>query len=172
MYFSFFSFCFSECTVDDNVLLAILMNERSMQRDIGYKYLISLNNKKDQKVIRKINYFKKMMIDSRTIDCKDTNTCVKVLSVLFSNKIKNLDIGPYQVNSIFHLDKFKRHQDLFHLDKSKKFACNYVMSKIKRLGYSWNSIGAYHSETEEYNIRYTNDLIINYKKIIAINKLL
>ena len=163
-----FNFLYSSCTLDDNLLLAILMNERSLKRDIGYKHIISLNNESDQKKVKKIEEFQSMMIDSRSIDCKDTSTCVEVLTVLLNDNIKNLDIGPYQVNSIYHLNRFETYYELFNIDKSRKFACDYITEKIKRLGYTWEAIAAYHSETPRYNEKYQKKLIDNYNLIVSI----
>lgn len=156
-----------KCILEDDILITILMNERSEERNIGYEYLISLNNVEDQKRIKNDTYFKPMMINNRTIDCIDSNTCVEVLNKLLEMNIKNLDVGAYQVNSVYHLGAFDTYHDLFNIDKSRKFACDYTMSKVNRLGYSWESIAAYHSETPEYNEIYKNDLIKNYERLLS-----
>lgn len=156
-----------DCTLDDDVLLTVLMNERSEERAIGYKYLISLNNEKDQDRIKKDSYFKSMRINNRTLDCKDSETCVEVLNKLLGMNIKNLDIGAFQVNSVYHLGAFKTYYSLFDIDDSRKFACAYIMAKVKKLGYSWESIAAYHSETPEYNEIYKEGLIKNYNLLLS-----
>ena len=41
-------------------------------------------------------------IDSRTLDCKNRNNCIKILNYLEENNINNLDLGAFQLNYVHH----------------------------------------------------------------------
>lgn len=161
-------YLFANCIVDDDIMLSILIKEREEKRSIGYEYLISFNNEDDAKLIKKDPYFKKMFLNNRTMDCKSQSKCSEVLGKILQKNIRNLDVGAYQVNTVYHLNSFNKYEDIFNIDNSYKFACSYVMSKINKLGYSWESIAAYHSETEKFNTIYKEDLIDIYTMVVAL----
>jgi hypothetical protein len=161
-------YVFSNCIVDDDIMLSILIKEREHKRSIGYEFLISFNNEDDAKLIRKDTSLKKMFLNNRTMDCKNRSNCAEVLKKILQKNIRNLDVGAYQANTVYHLNSFNNYEDIFNLDKSYNFACNYVMSKINKLGYSWESIAAYHSETPEFNTKYKNELIDIYTMVVAL----
>lgn len=150
------------CLVTKTILYSILMNERSYKREIGYEYLISFNEAKDSKKVRSQAFAKSLFVDSRTLDCRNQKLCASIVKKLVESKIVNLDLGAYQINYRIHKLPIK---DYFDFKKSYDFACSYVSSNIKELGYSWYAISAYHSRTPKYNKKYTKELLKNYNMI-------
>jgi len=150
----------NSCPVDNQILYLIASAERSNQREIGYPYLISFNSKKEIEQANKIAKFK--WINNRTVDCLDKKTCTEALSYLLKNKIKNLDLGPYQLNYIYQKLPL---QNYFDVEKSYKYACNLIYKNIKKYGYSWDTIAMYHSYTKKHKEKYLRILAMNIKKL-------
>jgi len=154
------------CYVHDDIMLSILKTEAHFKKGAGYQYLISFNNLKDKKLVKQ-SILKKYFIDTRTIDCKNVNLCVKLTKALWSIGILNLDLGAFQLNSKYHKTTAKNY---FILKESYKIACNYVEKNIKRKGKNWYAIAGYHSFTKKHNNTYKKLLIRNYKSIIKWKK--
>lgn len=153
------SFIFAnECSIDDKVMFAIAENERSKYKPIGYPYLISLNNSSDKDKLGES--LKKYMLDGRTIDCKYSELCIKILDLLIKNKITNLDLGAYQINYIFYKIPLNEY---FDISKSYLKACKIVKKHTKK-DMSWKNIAKYHSGTPEFNKIYREKLMKNVKK--------
>jgi len=148
------------CDVDSSILKIIAEVERHNKREIGYQYLISFNNKKDAKQIRK-QLGKDIFIDSRTIDCLNKKLCKKITTFLIEQKITNLDLGAFQINYRFHKMKM---EDYFIFEKSYFKACSLVSNLIKIYGYNWRTIARYHSATPKYNYRYLKKISMITKK--------
>jgi len=146
------------CIFDDKILTIILMNERHPKKEIGYKYLISFNNKVEAEKVRDV--IPKYFIDKRTIDCENLDKCKIIVENLWGNNIVNLDLGAFQINSYFHklpiIDYFQYHSSYY-------FACDYVKSITDKKGYTWEAIASYHSQTPIYNEKYKFKLMKNLK---------
>lgn len=151
----------NKCNVDTKIMYSILQNESYNHKTIGYEYLISFNNSKDAKRVRKTR-MKKFFLSTRTLDCFDEKICTNILEQLISAGITNLDLGAWQLNYKWHklplADYFKR-------TKGYLYACEYVESLIKSYGYNWYAIASYHSRTPAVNARYRKKLLINYNKL-------
>lgn len=154
------------CSVHNNIMKSILMEERHTIKNIGYEYLISFNNSCE--ATRYKDVYDNLFLDSRTIDCKNLNTCINILKNLLANGITNLDLGPYQLNYIHQKVPHESHYFSF-IDSYYK-ACSYVEKNIKEFGYTWYAIAAYHSKTPSLNDRYRKKLIAHYKKLQIMNK--
>ncbi|MDQ1340990.1 MAG: hypothetical protein QG567_2148 [Campylobacterota bacterium] len=145
------------CKIEDRVILSILKNESHPSKKIGYSYLISFNNSREAKHVKR--YLPEMFLDSRTIDCQNKEKCITLANKLFSIGIKNLDLGSFQINSYWHKYDTKSY---FDNAQSYKIACNYVEDMVAKHGYNWYAIARYHSKTTEYNLKYQKNLIKNY----------
>ena len=151
------------CSIDNDIMLSILKTESHKDKTIGYPYLISFNNRIDQKIVRKTS-IKKYLLDNRTIDCKDKDTCIKITKTLLEVGINNLDLGAFQINYKFHKYKIKKY---FSLTESYYIACNYVENNVKKYGGSWYAVAGYHSFSLKHNLKYQKYLKKNYLKILA-----
>ncbi|PCI30929.1 MAG: hypothetical protein COB67_00295 [SAR324 cluster bacterium] len=149
----------NECSVEYPLMLSLATQERHPAKEIGYPYLISINLSND-KLLAKKNVTKNYWLDKRTIDCKNSENCVKIYKKLYSLGIKNVDLGAYQINPKFHKHK---ESDYFMLDKSYIIACKFIESLNKELGWSWETIASYHSRTPNLNNAYKKRIQKIYK---------
>lgn len=152
---------FGNCSIDNNLMLSILLNEKHYAKESGYEYLISFNNMTEAKIV-KVNY-EHLFLDDRTLDCKNLDNCVSILNHIIGKNITNIDLGAYQLNY-----RYQRlnNSDYFKIGHSYHKACSYVEQMISELGYSWRGIAAYHSKTEKHNKLYRQNLIATYKEIM------
>ena len=81
----------STCKIPYDRIYLIAMNERHAKRPIGYPYLISINNKREARVLK--NALPKLFIDNRTIDCKNKELCTKITEELIKKGYTNIDLG-------------------------------------------------------------------------------
>lgn len=160
---SFTSSFAKQCKIDKSVFYTILMTE-GLKNKAGYEYLISFNNQEDSRKLRKNKHLKKLFINNRTIDCENTKLCVYIVKELIKKKIKNYDLGAFQINHKVHnLKPLKRY---FDINKSYFYACGILNSCIKKYGFNWEGIACYHSQTPKYNKKYRKKLKENFKKVI------
>ncbi|MCK9549283.1 hypothetical protein [Aquamicrobium sp.] len=150
-----------ECVIDYRLMYTIASNERHHKKPIGYPYLISFN-KPSQKKVLPAN-IRSLMLDGRTIDCKNSNTCVQILTYLSQNGVKNLDLGAFQINYMYHGKKASL-ASFFNLKESYDIARDLAEIHVKKHGCTWKSLARYHSATQKYNQRYTNNLKKNYMR--------
>ena len=150
----------AKCKVDDRIMYSIAEIEKHPLMPIGYPYLISLNSKKDYDKLN--NNEKNLMLDKRTIDCNDLNTCSKILEELIKKNIKNVDCGAFQINYRYWKRDFG---DYFKLRKSYEIACDIIHKKNVNK-WSWVNIAKYHSATPKYNEKYKKRLIASIKRNI------
>lgn len=143
-----------ECEFDYAVMYEVASNEKHPSRPTGYPYLISFNNKEDVKKLP--SSLAKMMLDGRTMDCVSVMKCTNALKYLDKNNIKNLDLGAFQLNYRYH--KLDDLSGYFKISKSYTKACSYLSALKEQYGWSWKTLGSYHSKTPKYNKKY-------YKKI-------
>ena len=154
--FSKTSILASECKVSHQIMYGIAFNEKHPRRDTGYPYLISFNKKSNLKRIKSsMVELGLKVLDNRTIDCLDENTCEIVTKYLLKEEIKNFDLGAYQIAYIYHKYPIRNY---FNLIKNYKDACSIVQRNINKYGYSWESIAKYHSYRKENNSRYSLNL--------------
>jgi len=151
------------CLIDNDIMLSILKTESHKDKAIGYPYLISFNNVRDQKIIKKTS-IKKYLLDNRTIDCKNEDTCIKITKTLLQVGINNLDLGAFQINYKFHKFKIKKY---FNISESYYIACNYIEDNVKKYGKNWYAVAGYHSFSLTHNLEYQKNLKRNYQKILA-----
>lgn len=143
----------SNCTIDYSIMELYALNERSIHRDVGYPYLISFNSFVIPNELSNKYVFKK--IDIRTIDCLNSDNCVKILKNLIKNKNHNIDLGAFQAN--YKWFKFPLHE-YFNLNTSYYNACMRVDELITKYGLSWETLAYYHSFTEDRNKKYRESL--------------
>lgn len=146
----------SDCALDYKILYGIAEMERHTNRDVGYPYIISFNNKKDSHFFfsskkKKKEGFSYEKLDNRSIDCLSLENCVKITEFLFANKIINLDLGAFQINSKWHKYETSHY---FKLGKSSMIVCEILTELESRKGWSWKTLASYHSSTEHLNRRY------------------
>ena len=153
----------NKCKLDPSILVTIAKVEKNKKRKAGYPYLISFNNKSDAIFIRK-KLGKTIFLDQRTIDCKNKKLCKDITNFLVSQKITNLDLGPFQINYKFHKFKIKKY---FNISESYYIACNYIEDNVKKYGKNWYAVAGYHSFSLTHNLEYQKNLKRNYQKILA-----
>jgi hypothetical protein len=152
-----------ECTVPYSIMFAISENEHHPKRKIGYPYLISFNNKSDVAHYREVfpDYFIKEKKESsyRTIDCRSQEECVQILETILASGTTNVDLGGFQLNYKWHKIPLA---DYFSLKRSYTKACDYVMHLSGKYGWSWETVGRYHSLTEKLYLAYASKAQKNY----------
>lgn len=140
-----------QCTVAYEVMYQIALNEHHPKRKVGYPFIIAFN--KGMKVIAPEGT---ILLDSRTIDCKNQDLCVSTTRFLVENNITNLDLGAFQINYKQHpqqnLDKY------FDLNWSYAYACSYIEKLTARFGWSWKTLGMYHNMKDEFNKPYVEKI--------------
>jgi len=144
------------CNFEYEVIYQIAANERHPQRDVGYPYLISFNNQSDmEKIVKKFEN-KYIKLDNRTIDCKSLDVCINIFRFLWINGISNIDLGAFSINPRFY--KAKEPKEYFDLKDSSDKVCE-ILEKLKeKYGWSWETMGKYHSWTKELNTAYTDKI--------------
>lgn len=152
------------CSLSYDLMEVIATVERSPKRPVGYPFLISFNESVNYKKV--LSSYDFIYIDSRTLDCKNRNNCIKILNYLEENNINNLDLGAFQLNYVHH--KFNK-KEYFTLENSYQRACSFLETLIKVHGYSWETIARYHSSTPSRNLIYQKliaDVIISNSNTI------
>ena len=149
------------CTIKKDIIYSVLLNE-GLKKRAGYEFIISFNNERDVKLIKKTE-LKKLFVDSRTIDCKNEKLCSYILYELTKAKITNLDLGAFQIN--YGLHNLSKLSDYFDIDKSYIFACNYIEKCVKQYGDNFKAYACYHSRTPKFNEKYQKNLRINHAKV-------
>jgi len=151
---------YSDCKVDYALMYTIATAERQKNKDIGYPYLISFNNRQDAKKAKK--HIQLNWLNSRTVDCSNLDNCKRKLSLINNLGINNLDLGAFQHNQKWF--NYKNKENYFVLinnyNKTKKILCD-LYHENKR--WDWNTIAKYHSRTPSLNKEYAKNL----KKIYA-----
>lgn len=154
---------FADCKVDYRILYGIAKTESHPKREVGYPYLISFNNKGESKILKKTKGLNFIFLDNRTIDCKNTSSCIAILNFLEKKKITNLDLGAFQINYRWHkLDK----ESYFSVKDSLDFACSHLMTLGEERGWGWEAIASYHSKTPKHNERYRKVVIKHVMEMI------
>ena len=152
----------SECSLAYSTMYLIALNEKAIERPIGYPYLISFNSSKNVAEAKKT--FKKVFMNSRTIDCKNVQLCTKITKSLINNGMSNLDLGAFQINYHYHKIKIK---DYFIIEKSYEKSCNIAEQFIDSKNVTFEDIARYHSSTKKYNAIYAKRLKKNYNRLAS-----
>lgn len=146
--------------IPDSIPNAILMNECLMEKGVCNPYFIALNRSKDIKKAKKLGY---KIYKKRLILCNNETKCVQDTERLIRNGIKSLDLGAYQMNYFYNPDQnlyvYFRQSDAEL--KVKKIIANLINTH----GYSWETLGRYHSGTPRENKAYYKKLYANINKI-------
>lgn len=154
----------ASCAIDRDLIKAIAFDERSLEKGPRYPYVISFNSSSDAAELRGIISSAEIgeWINSRSFDCKTLNNCTELLSVLIENDYKNLDLGHMQFCYRFHVFELS---DYFIPQRSEEKACEFLLNLSKQHGWSWKTIGRYHSSNEEKNRKYYESIQKTLKKI-------
>ena len=146
----------AECSIDYKMMWSIADNEHHNKRDVGYPYLISFNKQSDRLKLKPEH--RRLMLDKRTLDCRNQSLCTEIASYMISTKrVTNMDMGPFQVCYKFHGKKMALH-NFFSLKESFVYAKSFAQSLVNRHGCSWQALARYHSATPKYNTRYARRL--------------
>lgn len=145
-----------KCNVEYEVLYQIASNERHPARAIGYPYLINFNNTEEMKNISSLFDGQYEMLDKRTVDCKNINTCVAIYEDLKGKEINNIDLGAFSINPKYH--SVSSPKVFFELKDSMIKVCSILEELNERYGWGWKTIGRYHSGTPKFNIAYTEKI--------------
>lgn len=141
--------------IPDSIPEAILMNECLIEKGVCNPYFIALNRGKDITLAKKLGY---KIYKKRLILCDNEKQCVKSSKRLIANGIKSIDLGAYQMNYYYNPDR-----DLhvyFRDGQAEKKVKKIIAKLINAHGYSWETLGRYHSGTKHKNEAY-------YKKLYA-----
>ena len=139
------------CSVPTKILEVVAKFERHAKRPIGYQYIIAFNNQDEAKRAKEA-IGKDLFLDWRTIDCKNENLCMKILSYVSQElNIDNMDLGSFQINYHHHKMPIR---DYFSFEKSYIKACNYLETLIANYGYSWQTIAKYNHKNPKVNQPY------------------
>lgn len=159
---SFTAFLYSKsCKLDYSIMYLLILNEKSLHRPVGYPYLISFNKKSDIKKVSK--RYQNLFMDSRTIDCLNVDMCVSILNYLYDKKIKNVDLGTFQINNFWF--KFNDKKNYFIIEKSYEKSCEIASKYINPNNITFEDIARYHSSTKKINKLYAQNLKRNYIKL-------
>lgn len=135
-----------ECPVPYAVMWAVAKAEDSERP--GYPFVIRIN---DGRV--KIPWLKK--IGKNAYDCKSYEVCVYTARKLIEMGITNVDLGPFQINYRYH--HFPP-EEAFRLPDSYLKACEILARKVRKYGWNWKGVAAYHSASPEENEKYAQRL--------------
>jgi hypothetical protein len=144
-----------ECQITYKMLWSIAHNERHLKRDVGYPYLISFNKKKQRFNLKPKHL--KMMLDNRTLDCKNQKQCTQIASYLIKKGVTNMDLGGFQI-CYYWFGKDVPLKGFFSLNDSYKFASRRTKTLTKRYGCTWQALARYHSGTKSLNTKYARRL--------------
>jgi hypothetical protein len=145
----------NECEISYKMMWSIAHNEKHKKRAVGYPYLISFNNKKQRFMLKPQHL--RMMLDNRTLDCKNQKLCTQIASYLIKKGVRNMDMGPFQVCYYYHGKKMPL-KSFFSLNDSYRFANNWAKVLVKKHGCTWQALARYHSGTKTLNTKYARRL--------------
>jgi len=142
--------------IPDSITNAIMLNECFIENKLCNPYVVALNKKSDIKKAKKLGYKIKYR---RIIKCKNLDRCVKITKKLIANGIKSLDLGAYQMN--YHFNPDNNLKVYFDMQKAELKVKKIIARLINRHGYSWQTLGRYHSGTKSKNESYCKRLFAN-----------
>jgi hypothetical protein len=150
------------------VLDAIQYTECEKRDGLCYPYVIRINGTKALSKAKALGYEathgklykedteKRREVVSASMRFETIDEASAAVKVLIAGGVTNMDLGTYQINyKWFKSDDF----DTYFSDASARdFAANIISDLIRRHGYSWETLGRYHSATPHLNQHY-------YKKL-------
>ena len=156
VFFLIFTYSYSkECKISYKMMWSVAHNERHPKRDVGYPFLISFNKKAQRFNLTKEH--QQMMLDDRTLDCKNQKLCTFIASYLIQKGVNNIDMGPFQICYYYHGKKMPL-ESFFSLNDSYLFASTWIKSLVKQHGCTWQALARYHSGTKKLNTSYARRL--------------
>jgi hypothetical protein len=154
-------FAFGNCVIEEPLLEAINAIEGHPSKEPRYPYIISFNRKQDSRLAKDAGL--QGWLDNRTIDCGDQQTCAELTGILVDAGIRNLDLGAYQINYIYHKYSF---DEYFDNTKAEVRVCEILFDLYKKRGWSWEVLGRYHSSVPKRNEFYRTKLADKYAEVI------
>jgi len=91
------------------------------------------------------------------IRCFGVEVCAYYTQRLIKEGIVNIDLGRYQINYMYHGYRWEDVRGYF-TDESEQRAREILNALVKKYGYSWKTLGRYHSATEGRNLIYYRKL--------------
>jgi len=140
-----------ECPVPYEVMWSIAKVESG-----GYPYVIRVNSR----VVVRAPWLKPL--GNGAYDCRNYRLCVYTARELIKRGIKNLDLGAFQINYLYHKVP---PEEAFSLPESYLRACQILLEKVEKHGWSWKGIAAYHSTKPEKNREYALKLYRTLKEL-------
>lgn len=102
-------------------------------------------------------YMLGMECHDNIIRCYSEEVCVYYTQRLVKSEIVNIDLGRYQINYMHNGHRWEDARGYFN-DESETRAREILDDLVKRYGYSWKTLGRYHSATEGRNLIYYRKL--------------
>lgn len=149
------------------VLDAIEYTECEKSNGLCYPYVIRINGFDALRKAKEIGYeanrgklyrvvANKRELISASLRFETIDESVDAVETLVKNGVTNMDLGSYQINyKWFKSDDFNIY---FSDDSAREYAANILSDLIHKHGYSWETLGRYHSATPQLNQYY-------YKKL-------
>lgn len=126
------------------VLDAIKNTECLKMSGVSESNFIRINRKKDVKKAKKHGH---KLFRKHLILCSSPEECSVEANKLLKLGIKNIDLGPYQINYYYQNNRWKNEDSLkkYFIDEdAEERAREILWDLISRHGYSWQSIARYH----------------------------
>ncbi len=128
------------CPVPYEIMWAIAKVESG-----GYPFVIRVN----ENVRVRAPWLKPL--GNGAYDCKNYRLCVYTARELIRRGIKNVDLGAFQINYLYHRVS---PEVAFSVPESYLKACSILLEKVKENGWSWEGIASYHSKNPKRNREY------------------
>jgi len=157
----FTSFIFGNERAIPQVVLDAIKNAECLVDNGKYNpYFIRINRKLDLLTAKKNN----IKMSGYILRCQNPKRCSNYLTKLLSLGIKNMDVGPFQINYMYFNDKWKKAKDFtgyFKENVAEFRARQILVGLIRTYGYSWRTLGRYHHydpKNQKRNIIYYTSL--------------
>jgi len=125
------------------VLDAILNTECLRVNGMLEANFIRISLKKDVETAKKNG----IPVKRHIVKCNNPSKCSEYTNKLLGLNIKNFDLGPYQINYLYHGYRWKDNgnfQDFFKYDTAEQRTREILGELILKYGYSWRTIGRYN----------------------------
>jgi hypothetical protein len=149
---------FGACYMEDALLDAIGAMEGHPAKELRYPYIVSFNSTKDAKLAKDAGL--EGWLDNRTVDCGGQEACVSLVEALIKSDIKNLDLGAYQINYVYH----KYPLEEYFSEAAETRVCEILLALYETGGWSWETIARYHSSVPKRNEFYKTRLAKKFWK--------
>lgn len=139
---------FAEYRFDPVILDAIKHCECDVVDGKCHPYTIRLNRKPDVQTALELGYD----VTRSVIRFKDAKEATAAAKHLIESGCANIDLGAYQIN--YHYHPSENVSVYFDEKESRRFAEKILHDLTERHGYSWQTLGRYHSGTSRLNRKY------------------